>query len=80
MQVHLAIVENEEGIDVIYCGSSPELAHAAVVDYCRSWWYHETIDLVEGRHEDLSDTEVLEIYFENVENERAQITETTYQS
>jgi len=79
MKVHLAIVENEQGIDVLYCGSSPELARAALVDYCRSWWYNETMDLVAGKHEELSDLEVVEEYFSSVEGERGVVTEESYQ-
>jgi|RifCSP13_3_1023840.scaffolds.fasta_scaffold32464_3 hypothetical protein len=79
MQVHLAIVENKGGIEVLYCGSSSTLALASVVDYCRSWWYDEELDLEAGRHEDLSDIEVVQIYFENVPSERIQITEETFQ-
>lgn len=79
MQAHITIVENEQGIDVLYCGSSPDLAKAALVDYCRSWWYDETVDLEAGRHEDLTDVEVMQEYFNHVEGERGIITEERFQ-
>jgi hypothetical protein len=64
---HVAVVEHEYGMDVLYVGLSEANAAKALADYCRNWWYDEEVDF-DSDIEDPNtapDLDVIKAYFNN---------------
>lgn len=63
--VHIAVVEHEYGMDVLYAGMYEKNAYKALATYARNWWVEEEVDMETGIEDpaEVSDQEVIQAYF-----------------